>query len=190
MADQQYPQLLIPSAMDVEHLAALRRNIGRFLAAAAARHARPGCLILDVAPQDNGGAVPFFPPGTRFETLDIDPAAGCTYVADLCRSNEAIIPSARFDIVVCTEVLEHTQQPFDAVAELRRVLKPGGVLLLSTPYNFRIHGPLPDNWRFTEHGLRALLRGFAIESLTGLETPGRPLMPIQYTVEARKPHDG
>jgi transposase len=83
-------------------------------------------------------------------------------------------------------MLEHTLQPFSAEAELRRVLKDGGHLFLTTPYNFRIHGPLPDCWRFTEYGLRALLGGFAILSLTALETTECPLMPIQYTTVARK----
>ncbi len=172
--------------MDVDHLARLRANIARFLTDAAAVHAARPCLVLDVAPQDNGGARPFLPDHAAIETLDIDPAAGCTWTADLCRTNPQI-PDMRFDLVVCTEVLEHTLQPFAAIAELRRVMKPGAVLLLSTPFNFRIHGPLPDCWRFTEHGLRALLADFEILGLEPLETPDRPLMPIQYTVVARRP---
>jgi hypothetical protein len=66
------------------------------------------------------------------------------------------------------------------------MLKEGGCLCVSTPFNFRIHGPLPDCWRFTEHGLRRLLWNFKIDELRPLDTPGRPLMPIQYTVIARK----
>jgi hypothetical protein len=46
---------------------------------------------------------------------------------------------------------------------------------------------LPDCWRFTEHGLRALLRDFELEELTATETPGRPLMPIHYAIVARRP---
>ncbi len=40
---------------------------------------------------------------------------------------------ACFDIVLCTEVIEHTPNPRQAVAELMRVLKPGGVLVLTVP---------------------------------------------------------
>ena len=179
------PMRFVPSEMDNGFLVSLRQNIASFLSDASAQYATADSLILDVAPQDNGGAASFFPAGARLETLDISPDAGCTYVADLCRTNSNI-PNDRFDIVVCTEVLEHTVQPFDAVRELHRILKPEGVLLLSTPYNFRIHGPLPDCWRFTEHGLRVLLDRFEILALTPLESPNRPLMPIQYTVAARK----
>ncbi len=174
-----------PALIDVEHLRLLRSNIASFLTEAAARHASGPCRVLDVAPQDNGAVRRFFGPQVTIDTLDIDPAAGCTWTADLCVHNPHV-PSGHYDIVVCTEVLEHTLQPFDAMTELHRFLRPGGLLLLSTPYNFRIHGPLPDCWRFTEHGLRVLLRAFEILTLLALETPNRPLMPIQYTVTARK----
>jgi SAM-dependent methyltransferase len=145
-------------------------------------------LLLDIAPQVHEGARPFFPPEVSIETFDIDPMSGCTYIGDICRHNAAI-PDARFDMVVCTEVLEHTLQPFDAVREIHRVLKPGGQLFLSVPFNFRIHGPLPDCWRFTEHGLRAILGAFKIAELERLDTPGRDLMPIHYTVIAVKPKE-
>ncbi|HVM40071.1 MAG TPA: methyltransferase domain-containing protein, partial [Acidimicrobiia bacterium] len=162
--------------VDVRHLAALRENVSRFVAECGRRYDGPDRLVLDVAPQDHEGAAPYFAQAT-VETLDIHPDSGADYVADLCANNEAVIPSGRFDCVVCTEVLEHTLQPFDAVDEIERVLKPGGVALVSTPFDFRIHGPLPDCWRFTEHGLRALFKNFDIVELTPLENPERFLMP-------------
>lgn len=184
------PVRVQPATIDIEHLRLLRENIVRFLKAAALRHVQHGSLVLDVAPQNNGGIASLFPPQVVIETLDIDPTAGCTYTADLCSDNSNNIPSGRFDIIVCTEVLEHVLQPFSAMAELYRILRPGGILFLSTPFNFRIHGPLPDCWRFTEHGLRALLKEFIVLRLTPLETATRPLMPIQYTVVAQKPLAG
>lgn len=42
-------------------------------------------------------------------------------------------PDAYFDAVVSIEGIEHIERPFDFVRECRRILKPGGVLLLSTP---------------------------------------------------------
>jgi SAM-dependent methyltransferase len=181
-------QTVIVSEMDNEHLARLRANVDAFMRHAATTYTkagRPGRL-LDIAPQHHAGARPFFDAAITVETLDIDPAAGATYVGDLCQTN-ACLAAGAFDFVVCTEVLEHTLQPFDAIAEIRRVLKPGGLLLVSVPFNLRIHGPLPDCWRFTEHGLRALLRGWELLELTSIETPGRALMPIHYPLVARKP---
>jgi SAM-dependent methyltransferase len=175
-----------PAAIDGRHWQALRDNVAALMRRAGERWAAGGGLLLDIAPQDHAGARPFFGDDVEIETLDIDPDAGATYVADITRPIDAIA-DGRFDFVVCTEVLEHTLQPFDAVAEIHRVLRPGGLLFLSVPFNFRIHGPLPDCWRFTEHGLRALLADFELLELEALETPDRPLMPIHYTAVARKP---
>ena len=176
------------SDMDIRHLEMLRANVTEFMRKSGAEYDREGLLVLDVAPQDHAGAAPDFPKAT-IETLDIDPDSGATHIADLCRDNSEVIPSERFDLIVCTEVLEHTLKPFRAVDELNRVLKPGGILLVSVPFNFRIHGPLPDCWRFTEHGLRSLFdeeAGFELLNLTPLEDEDRFLMPIHYTLVARK----
>ncbi|HMD70696.1 MAG TPA: methyltransferase domain-containing protein [Bryobacteraceae bacterium] len=180
-------QAVVVSEMDVRHLALIRRNVEEFIRTAGRRFLSPGLrLVLDIAPHDQAGARPHFPPEVVVETLDIDPAAGATYTGDLCGFSPQV-PSARYDMIVCTEVLEHTLQPFDAVREIRRMLKPGGILALSTPFNFRIHGPLPDCWRFTVHGIKALLRDFEAVEIQELQTPGRDLMPIHYTAIARKP---
>ena len=178
-----------PSAEDVRYLAKIRANVDRFMRAASG-HIPGGearLRLLDIAPQDHPGARPYFPARVRIDTLDIDPAAGATYTADICADNSGLIRPSFYDFVVCTEVLEHTLRPFDAVKEIRRLLKRGGKLFLSVPFNFRIHGPLPDCWRFTEHGLRALFsEGFRVLALKGLRTPGRPLMPMHYTVIVEK----
>jgi SAM-dependent methyltransferase len=173
------------SQMDIDHLKVIRNSVSSFVASCGERFAKPGSILLDIAPQDHEGARPYFGEGVRIETLDINPDAGCTYTGDICKNNE-VIPDNRFDYVVCTEVLEHTRRPFDAAAELYRILKSGGLLFISVPFNFRIHGPLPDCWRFTEHGLREVLHLFTIDELNEVKTPERDLMPIHYTVVARK----
>lgn len=175
----------IVSELDRKLLAKIRQNIATFLESAAEVYGSRDGMLLDIAPQDHEGARPYFHAGVRIETLDIDPRSGCTYVGDICCKNEGI-EAGRYDYVVCTEVLEHTLQPFAAVEEIWRMLRPQGYLFLSVPFNFRIHGPLPDCWRFTEHGLRALLSRYEIVELNSLETPDRALMPIHYTVVAKK----
>ncbi|MGH7158334.1 MAG: class I SAM-dependent methyltransferase [Candidatus Saccharimonadales bacterium] len=173
------------SEMDIEHLKLIRQNVSDFIARAGKEYDKPGVLVLDVAPQDHEGAKPYFKQAT-VETLDIDPKSGATYIADLCADNTKTIPSDCFDYIVCTEVLEHTLQPFDAVKDMERMLKPGGLVFASSPFNFRIHGPLPDCWRFTEHGWRALFKDFEIVELKALETQDRFLAPIHYTLIAKK----
>ncbi|WOJ92967.1 methyltransferase domain-containing protein [Congregibacter variabilis] len=162
----------------------IRENVARFIKLNASKFDAPSMKVLDVAPQDHAGAKQFFVTSDVF-TADIDPDSGADYIIDICQRNFNV-PDGSFDIVVCTEVLEHTLQPFAAVAELRRMLKPKGVLLLTTPFNFRIHGPLPDCWRFTEHGLRALLKDFDKVNIDQLEDLERFLMPFQYTTVASR----
>lgn len=174
------------SPLDQAYLLMIRENVRAFLGRVASAYVRRPGLLLDIAPQVHEGARPYFPEFIQIETLDIDPAAGATYTADLCSTNSSI-PAGRFDFAVCTEVLEHVLNPFLAVSELKRVLAPGGLVFVSTPFNFRIHGPLPDCWRFTEHGLRALFCGWEVIKLAALETSDRFLMPIHYTLVARSP---
>lgn len=65
-----------------------------------------------------------------------------------------------FDVVLCTEVLEHIPEPQRAIDEMFRVLAPGGTLLLTTRFLFPIHDAPHDYFRFTKYGLQHLLRGF------------------------------
>jgi SAM-dependent methyltransferase len=66
-----------------------------------------------------------------------------------------------FDFVLCDQVLEHVEgDPARAIAEQRRVLKPGGWLILTTCLMNPIHGAPGDFWRFTPDGLRLLCREF------------------------------
>ena len=177
------------SEMDRRHLALLRANVEAFMARVGSPHGNyvaGGGLLLDVAPQDHRGARPFFGANVKIETLDIDPTSGADHVADLCRCASQVGLN-RFDFVVCTEVLEHTRHPFEAADNILAMLRPGGIAFVTTPFNLRIHGPLPDCWRFTEHGLRELFKAFEVLELNALESEDRFLMPIQYTLVARKP---
>lgn len=59
-----------------------------------------------------------------------------------------------FDTLLCTEVIEHLPQPWKAMNEMARVLKPGGHLILSAPF-VHIHHEFPhDYYRFTFFGLQ------------------------------------
>lgn len=49
------------------------------------------------------------------------------------------VPDRSFDVILCTEVLEHISFPFEAVREMVRILKPGGRLLLTAPLGSGLH---------------------------------------------------
>jgi SAM-dependent methyltransferase len=49
------------------------------------------------------------------------------------------LAAATFDVVLCTEVLEHVPDPIHAVHEMARIIEPGGILLLSAPLRSGLH---------------------------------------------------
>ncbi|MDH4037419.1 MAG: methyltransferase domain-containing protein [Candidatus Krumholzibacteria bacterium] len=71
------------------------------------------------------------------------------------------------DAVLCTEVMEHVSDPAAMLAEIHRVLRPGGHLIITVPFTWHIHDEPHDYWRFTEFGLRLVLErgGFEVEVL-------------------------
>jgi SAM-dependent methyltransferase len=77
--------------------------------------------------------------------------------ADLQGSVEGLpVPDGSFEVVLCTQVLEHAGNPAQAVRELRRVTAPGGRVLAST-HGVQVYHPAPDDlWRWTHAGLERL----------------------------------
>jgi SAM-dependent methyltransferase len=73
---------------------------------------------------------------------------------DLCRPTN---PLPQADVVFCEQVLEHVRDPCRAARTLHDLLRPGGRLIVSTPFMIRIHTEPTDYWRFTPDGLRVLL---------------------------------
>ncbi len=63
------------------------------------------------------------------------------------------------------EVLEHVSEPQRAAAAVARVLRPGGILIASTPFMLPMHDQPFDFFRYTLHGLYWLFRDFEWLSL-------------------------
>lgn len=171
------------SAFDEETMPMARGHINDFIIKVSKDLARHSGKLLEIGPQERSLVRESF---TNFEidTFDIVDTYGPTHVGDITKQNISIADDT-YDCVFGMEVLEHTIDPFGAVKEMRRILKDGGYLIVSAPLNWRIHGPIPDCWRFTEHGFKVLLRDFDIMEIDILETPGRDLFPIHYNVLAR-----
>ena len=101
----------------------------------------------------------FFPNRT---TLDIEarPGVQVDIVGDA--HDLSNIADASYENILCTEVLEHLHTPAKAIAEFHRVLKPGGLMILTTRFIFPLHDVPGDYFRYTKYGLRHLMREFEI----------------------------
>jgi 2-polyprenyl-3-methyl-5-hydroxy-6-metoxy-1,4-benzoquinol methylase len=95
--------------------------------------------------------------GFKVTTFDIDVARGPDLVGDICTYD---FRERNFDAVVISEVLEHLTAPALGLRTVHRALKPGGRLILSTPFALPLHDRPHDYFRFTRYGLELLLRDF------------------------------
>ncbi|RJP20555.1 MAG: class I SAM-dependent methyltransferase [Candidatus Abyssobacteria bacterium SURF_5] len=105
-------------------------------------------------------------------------------VADIHRLTDTF-ETARFDFLLCFDVLEHVADPIRAARQMHAILKPRGKLLLTIPFNYYLHSTVtvPDLWRITDQGLRHVLSDFA-EVL--IESKGPAQFPRSYLVVATK----
>lgn len=100
----------------------------------------------------------------------------------------AAFAAESFDFLLCTDVLEHLPRPWLAVRQLHAVLKPGGTLLLTTPFNYRLHEEqhVQDYWRISAAGLRLLLEGEAGFHQVDIQAVGHPAFPFSHIAIAVK----
>lgn len=77
-------------------------------------------------------------------------------------------PDDTFDAAINIVTLEHVREPKAVLAEIARVLRPGGRLLLVTPFEWEEHQQPHDYYRYTRYGLQHLLESasLATESIT------------------------
>ena len=128
-----------------------------------------GARVLDAS----AGTRPYAPlfAAQQYESCDVP---GGFYKAQhdfLCFLDSVPRPDAHYDAVLLTQVLEHVPDPDAVLRELRRVLKPGGRLILSVPLNGPLHGEPWHFFQFTHYGLAALAQRHRYE-LTACEKVG------------------
>lgn len=100
--------------------------------------------------------------GKKRTTVDINADYGPDVVADICDLN--MFADASIDGIILAAVLEHVYNPFKAVEEVMRVLKPGGKLYVYVPWMYRYHAPereFSDYYRFSKDGVRYLFKDFS-----------------------------
>lgn len=111
----------------------------------------------------------------NIKTADID------IVGDIHELSK-YLTGKKFDIVFCLETMEHVKNPFIAMDEIKSVLKPGGLLIASTPFRHKLHGEeYGDYWRITRQGWKELLSGFKDIQIIPV---GEELNPHHYMISA------
>ncbi len=102
-------------------------------------------------------------------------------ICDICHM--APVEDDSIGLVLLLESLEHIEHPQKALDEIFRVLKPNGILILTTVMAMGIHPCPKDYWRFCPDGIKLLLSKYKILDFT-LE--GEPSFPLGIWVTCQK----
>jgi len=104
-------------------------------------------------------------PGETFVGCDMRPGPGVDRVEDVSAID---LPDGSAGTVLCVETFEHVFEVRRAFDEVFRVLIPGGLFVITSPLNFRIHGYPDDYWRMTPNCLRRMMEPYAAR-VTGFQ---------------------
>lgn len=107
--------------------------------------------------------------GRDYLGCDMRPGPGVDRVEDV---TDMTLADASAGTIICLETFEHVFEVRRAFDEVDRVLKPGGVFILTSPFHFKIHGYPDDYWRMTPSCLRRMLDGYALR-VVGQQGPAK-----------------
>ena len=110
-----------------------------------------------VSGQEPESLRPLFP-HHQYIGCDIREGPGVDKILDL---HALDMPDDSAGSILCLDTLEHVENPRLAVAEIFRVLKPNGLAVISSVFEFPIHNYPNDYWRFTPQGLELLMADFS-----------------------------
>lgn len=140
-----------------------------FLTDAAETHARG--LLADIGCGRKPWQIIFKPFVSQHLGIDMQNTLHGTDEVDIIGSAyETGLSDGQVDTVLCTEVLEHLEEPQAAVNEMHRILAPGGVVILTVPFFWHLHEEPRDFYRYTSFGLQYLFEkgGFEIVEIRPL----------------------
>ncbi len=115
-------------------------------------------------------------PGVDYTVLDILPGDNVDVVGD-AHELSRLFPSDHFGAVYSVSVFEHLLVPWKVVLEINKVLKPGGIGMISTHQTLGLHDLPWDFWRYSEHCWPALFN-----ERTGFEIVETITESLQYVV--------
>lgn len=136
-----------------------RENIAEFLQLVKTAATPARVLVIGGGTVGQGMQALYADPAVRIVAFDLYWSQHAQFIAD---AHAIPLADACFDGVVIQAVLEHVLEPGRVVAEIWRVLKPGGLVYAETPFLQQVHEGPYDFTRFTESGHRYLFRNFAL----------------------------
>lgn len=138
-----------------------------------------GSLLVE--PDQPGDLRTLFP-RRQFIGTDMRAGPGVDRVEDLRGLSFA---EAEVGSAICLDTLEHCEDPRQACHEMHRVLRPGGVCVISSVMLFPIHAYPNDYWRFTPEGFRLLLAPFDDVWVTTVGPAELPMQVIGVAARGR-----
>ena len=116
----------------------------------------PNPVVYDIGGGDAKARYSYGPPpsGARVVSVDVEAEPGVDIVADA--QDMSVIPDGSADCVTSVGMLIHCERPEKAVAEMIRILKPGGIFYLSVPFIYTACLPHVDYVHWTSPGVRTL----------------------------------
>lgn len=115
--------------------------------------------------------------------LDIIPGFNVDVVGD---AHNLPFKKDSFEIVTAFMVLEHLYNPILAIEECQRVLKPKGLLMLTTVQYWHNHGHPNDYYRYTKEGLKYICQNAGLRILK-MWSMGGPALILFHTIELNLP---
>ena len=119
--------------------------------------AMPSPVVVELGARNVSGLLRrgFFPNAGKYVGIDIHPGEGVDIVGDVHRLSELVEPNS-VDALYSFSVFEHLLFPWKVALEINRVLKPGGLVFVSTHPVWPAHELPWDFWRFPVGGLAGL----------------------------------
>lgn len=117
--------------------------------------------LLDVGAAHNSGDV-LRPHCQSYTGIDMQAHPNVDIVHDLTHP----IDLEPFDDITLISVLEHSQYVWKVAENVERLLKPGGRMIITVPFSWRVHAYPSDYWRMTKEGVKTLFPNIVFKEST------------------------
>jgi len=126
---------------------------------------------------------PLFDRGAYY-TFDVKDGNGVDYVGDAHKMAENFQWFGRWSFIICTNLLEHVRRPWVVAEQIYKIMKPGGIVVATVPWEYPPHPDPVDMWRMSEGALQSLFNPYFIMQATGSKFVPMPLVSYEISVYA------